>query len=345
MAWLLPSPTQTIDTTAALQPAAKRRGRGCARRRAWGMKSSAETMSVPPARTDLAAWDRRPGSPPKLEDHRCATAPESHRTSLAPHHCANTAQQAKANFRQRPQSSQMARRGWDREVAAMPQSPVATITCSSSRVAPSAARASARTRLVAEEQGRSRSKRCPNYRGPAMTTPPHDGIVNLLLEDHQSAKQRLSEFTSSVVGAREELFWKLTDELVRHEVAEEMVLYPAVRKLSGGEQLADARISEQSEAELQLARMEKLDPGSPEFMAEFTDLKAAVLEHAQHEETEVFPLVEAEASSEDQFQLAERYQAAKRAAPNPPHPHAPDTPPGNKVLGPVAALVDRIRDA
>jgi hypothetical protein len=29
----------------------------------------------------------------------------------------------------------------------------------------------------------------------------------------------------------------------------------------------------------------------------------------------------------------------------PAHPHAPDARPGNKVVGPVAALVDRTRDA
>jgi hypothetical protein len=32
-------------------------------------------------------------------------------------------------------------------------------------------------------------------------------------------------------------------------------------------------------------------------------------------------------------------------APTHPHPNAPDTPPGNMVLGPVAALADRFRDA
>jgi iron-sulfur cluster repair protein YtfE (RIC family) len=178
-----------------------------------------------------------------------------------------------------------------------------------------------------------------------MSTPPPDTLVDLLLEDHRSAEHRLSDLASSSVDSRAELFWKLTDELVRHEVAEEVVLYPVVRKLPGGDQLADARIREQAEAEQQLARMEKLDVASSEFMAEFTYLKESVLTHAQHEEHEVFPLVRAEVPSEDQVQLGQKYQAAKRSAPNHPHPHAPDTPPGNKILGPVAALVDRIRDA
>jgi hemerythrin superfamily protein len=36
------------------------------------------------------------------------------------------------------------------------------------------------------------------------------------------------------VTARAEAFWQLTELLVRHEVAEEVVVYPALRKLTGG---------------------------------------------------------------------------------------------------------------
>lgn len=35
---------------------------------------------------------------------------------------------------------------------------------------------------------------------------------------------------------------------------------------------------------------------------------------------------------------------AKKMAPTRPHPSAPDTPPGNKLLGPGVGLVDRARD-
>jgi iron-sulfur cluster repair protein YtfE (RIC family) len=177
-----------------------------------------------------------------------------------------------------------------------------------------------------------------------MPTQP-DTVIALLLEDHRSVERRFGEFETAGPQARPELFWKLTDELVRHEVAEEVVIFPALRKLPGGDVIARARIEEQSEAESQLARMEKLDPTAPEFMAELTDLKAAVLEHAGREETEAFPLLATGLVGSDEVMLAEKYQSAKRAAPNHPHPHAPDTPPGNTVLGPIAALVDRIRDA
>jgi hemerythrin superfamily protein len=142
------------------------------------------------------------------------------------------------------------------------------------------------------------------------------------------------------------MFWELTNELVRHEVAEEEIVYPEVRKaLTNGDQLADARIKEQSEAEELLASMEKAGADDPQFPAQLEKLQQAVLEHAAKEETEVFQPLGQALDAERREQLGRRYEMAKAAAPTHPHPSAPDTPPGNMALGPVAALVDRARDA
>ncbi len=175
--------------------------------------------------------------------------------------------------------------------------------------------------------------------------PAPDNVVQLLLEDHRSVERMFAAFENADPAERASLFWELTNELVRHEVAEEVVIYPALREVRGGDAVARARIEEQSEAESQLNRMEKLDPTSPEFMAELTELEAAVREHASKEEAEAFPLLFSDVPGPDQVVLAQKYASAKRVAPNHPHPHAPDTPPGNKVLGPVTALLDRVRDA
>jgi hemerythrin superfamily protein len=180
----------------------------------------------------------------------------------------------------------------------------------------------------------------------AMTTAsPSDDVVDLLEEDHHLVEARLSELDTAGAGARAELFWKLTNDLVRHEVAEEVVVYPALRKVPGGDQIADARIAEQAEAEEKLAKMEKMDADSPEFVRELASLKKAVLEHAESEEKTAFAMLLGSLSLEQRAELGGRYLKAKEAAPTHPHPNAPDTPPGNVVLGPVAALVDRIRDA
>lgn len=177
------------------------------------------------------------------------------------------------------------------------------------------------------------------------TSPPADDVIRLLEEDHRMVEKKFTELSGAGPATRGELFWKLTNDLVRHEVAEEVVVYPALRKLPGGDQVADARISEQSEAEEQLASMEKMDAESPEFVRELAKLKASVLEHAKAEEETAFKMLSGSASTDQRVALGQRYVKAKDAAPTHPHPHAPDTPPGNAVLGPVAAFVDRVRDA
>ena len=144
---------------------------------------------------------------------------------------------------------------------------------------------------------------------------------------------------------RADTFCELVTELVRHEVAEEVVVFPAVRAdAPDGAVMVEPRLREQAGAERMLAAMEALKPDSPEFADALTELSTAVLEHAAAEEREIFPLLRQAESVDALFELAERYEKAKASAPTHPHPHAPDTPPANKILGgPLTAPVRRPR--
>lgn len=150
-----------------------------------------------------------------------------------------------------------------------------------------------------------------------------DDIITLLVQDHHMVEQAFEEIADAGGERRAELFWILTDQLVRHEVAEEIALYSELRRVPAGDVVADARIAEQSAAELQ----------------------GDVREHAHREEAEVFPLLATSSDLDRRIAMGNRYERAKRAAPSHPHPNAPDTPPGNLILGPMAAMLDRIRDA
>lgn len=171
-------------------------------------------------------------------------------------------------------------------------------------------------------------------------------LIQLLLEDHQQAKHLLERFDAVPASQKDEAFCELTYTLVRHEVAEEEVVYPAVRRyVDGGDDLADMRIAEQAQAEQLLADMEKAGVQSAEFATLLSTLRADVLAHAETEEQSVFPELSANVHEDELRTLGKRYETAKKVAPTHPHPHAPDTPPGNLVMGPVAAVVDRVRDA
>jgi hemerythrin superfamily protein len=171
-------------------------------------------------------------------------------------------------------------------------------------------------------------------------------VIELLLADHEEAKALLGRFEQIGPTERASYFCEVVTALVHHEIAEEHVVYPIIRHVTlRGEQEAKIRIAEQSEAEKLLAAMEKLDASSAEFVIQFTTLRQAVLDHASAEEASTFPMLEQLEDEESRLALGGRYEHAKAKAPSHPHPHAPHTPPGNVILGPVASLFDRARDA
>ena len=103
-------------------------------------------------------------------------------------------------------------------------------------------------------------------------------------------------------------------------------------------------MGEENKAKQVLAKLEKLGADDPQFAALFGQFRADVEEHAQHEEAEEFPELRAHTDGETLATVADRIRKAESAAPTHPHPSAKSTT-ANVVLGPFAAIVDRVRDA
>ncbi len=171
-------------------------------------------------------------------------------------------------------------------------------------------------------------------------------VLDLLETDHRAVERLLDRFDETEVSERAAYFSEVVNTLVEHEVAEEVVVYPALRTTGPeGRDIADARIAEQAEAEKLLHEMESMEPRSGAFTARFKKLRQAVLDHASAEEATAFPSLRAGTRVEQRRELGDRYERAKRSAPSHPHPNAPDKPPGNMVVGPILALFDTARDA
>ena len=171
-------------------------------------------------------------------------------------------------------------------------------------------------------------------------------MVSVLVEDHQEVKALFRDIeTATDAQTRRDKADQVTAELVRHSVAEEMYLYPAARRaVPNGDRLADDEIQEHAEAEELLKRWEKLDGDDPEFMSVFQEMSQAVLDHIEEEEDELFPELQKALDANQQNELGEKIQKAKKLAPTRPHPSAPDEPPMDKLLGVPMGIVDRIRD-
>ncbi|MDQ3973474.1 MAG: hemerythrin domain-containing protein [Actinomycetota bacterium] len=171
-------------------------------------------------------------------------------------------------------------------------------------------------------------------------------IIAILQNDHNEVRNLLARFDQTAPDRRSDLFRELVSELARHETAEEIIVYPTLRDVAPqGDQIAEARLAEEGQAEQLMAAMEDMDPASTEFVASFRRLRDEVELHASNEELEVFPRLQQQCDAEQRRTLGDRFTTAKGMAPTHPHPEAPDTPPGNILLGPVAAVYDRARDA
>lgn len=171
-------------------------------------------------------------------------------------------------------------------------------------------------------------------------------VVELVLRDHEQARSLFAGVDVAGTDQLVDTFRHLREALVRHEAAEELVVYPAFRRhVRGANAIADACIEEQAGAEATLAELDRDPEPTEAFRAKLAALRDAVLDHARHEERDVLPALAAALSAAELAQLGERYERAAAMAPTHPHPHLPHTPPANRLLGGVTALIDRVKDA
>ena len=176
-------------------------------------------------------------------------------------------------------------------------------------------------------------------------------VIEVLTHDHREVEQMFAELESlrGATGAaqrtrRKDLVDQVTIELVRHSVAEEAEVYPRVAEKVSAAEVERAK-SEHAEAEETLKRLERLQPDDPSFAGELTTLMEEIRQHVAEEEGEMFPHMREVFTEDELVELGGKVEAVKKIAPTRPHPSAPDEPPGDKLLGPVTGLLDRLRDA
>lgn len=172
-----------------------------------------------------------------------------------------------------------------------------------------------------------------------------DEVIAFLKAQHNLIEDMFDQVLhASDPHAREKPFIELRQLLAVHETAEEMVVHPrARREVETFDSIVDARLEEEHDAKKLLSRIEKIDITSQEFIDEFTTLRDAVLDHAQHEETYEFPKLEQRLDDEESKKLTAAVRAAEAIAPTRPHPGV-ESPLLNFAVGPFASMLDRARD-
>ena len=180
--------------------------------------------------------------------------------------------------------------------------------------------------------------------------PDQRDVIEVLIHDHREVEGMFAELeslrgaaTDEEKARRKDLADQVTIELVRHSVAEEVLVYPKVEKKVSAEQAEHAR-EEHAEAEETLARLEKLDADDPDFVDELATLMAEIRHHIEDEEGQMFAQMRQVIDEDELRKLGERVEAFKKVAPTRPHPNVPNTPLARTAAGPAASLFDRMRD-
>ena len=172
-------------------------------------------------------------------------------------------------------------------------------------------------------------------------------LVDDIITDHREVEEVFKEIEKREAPQHKRaLVEHVITELVRHSVGEEQYLYPTVRKvLPDGDTLADHELKEHAEAEEVMKQIEKTDTDDAKFDELVDKLMADIRHHVESEEGNLLPKLRDTCDAAQLHDLGEKFEKAKESAPTRPHPMAPDRPPANKILGPGAALIDRLRDA
>ncbi|MFJ4525741.1 hemerythrin domain-containing protein [Streptomyces sp. NPDC088810] len=170
-------------------------------------------------------------------------------------------------------------------------------------------------------------------------------VVALLMRQHGDIRNLFDEVELSEGEERRDAFRRLVRLLAVHETAEEEVVHPFVRRaVEGGEQVVKDRLAEEKSAKETLAALDDMDTDDPEFMPRLMQLRTEVQMHARAEERYEFSHIRRSTDVTNLAAMAKAVKAAEAMAPTRPHPGV-ESAAANVALGPVAALMDRTKDA
>jgi hemerythrin-like domain-containing protein len=175
---------------------------------------------------------------------------------------------------------------------------------------------------------------------------PESDVIQILTTDHKEMLDLIGQIESaSDPSERRDLADTVIAEVMRHAVAEEMYVYPAIEEHvpNGVEEVEHDKREHQDLVEV-MKVIENVDASDPKFMGLVREFEAQLRHHIEDEEADQFPKLRAQIPAEKLLELGRRVQNAKKLAPTRPHPSAPHSELFHKTIGAGVGMVDRLRD-
>jgi len=177
--------------------------------------------------------------------------------------------------------------------------------------------------------------------------------ITLLLADHRNV---LSLYDQSMQATDQDTKLRLSHDFIRemclHTHIEERILYPALRDRlqPDGKALAEKAFQEHLGIERQLEQLEvwntvvKMRENEAEYNTLMGNIVHDFKAHAQDEETNLFPKMQAQWDQQYLLNLGRKLRKARKTAPTRPHPKLPKEGMMARMGGAVAGVYDRVAD-
>lgn len=171
-----------------------------------------------------------------------------------------------------------------------------------------------------------------------------DGL-SLIEEDHHRVREILDELRDGDPGAPPDR--KVVEHLVveasRHEIAEEMWMWPLARDLTHATGLTARGLNQEFHAKRLLSRLRHLPTKTPEANTLLGQAGHALREHMLYEERDILPLVREGMDEELSARVGRLLAVARQVAPTRPRPYLPAWPGPLRVSAPFLRRMDRAR--
>lgn len=168
-------------------------------------------------------------------------------------------------------------------------------------------------------------------------------VITAIKNDHREVEGLLGEAKTADAAGKEELVKRATKALAQHSAAEEILVYPAVRRAAGHEETEHA-IDEHQDIKRVLADLEKLDATDAQYDVKLGELETTLEHHVREEEDEILPTLAAKVDQSKLDSMGQVFEQMKPLLPTHPHPAVPGTAVAQLMAGPLASVADRVRD-
>src|SRR3954447_6845596 len=163
--------------------------------------------------------------------------------------------------------------------------------------------------------------------------------------DHERLDNLFRKFEAAAREAQPAVLREINQLVFSHAFAEEVVLWPAIRRMIPGGEALTARIEgEHQEINGLVAELERMTPDDPDWDARIARAFEVMREDVRDEEDLVLPALQDAATARQLQRLGMAWEFVRRTAPTRPHPAVARRPPDNALRGIPLSAFDRLRD-